>query len=232
MKQPPLNFTLIEMLVVIAIIAILSALLFPALKNAKEASLSVKCVSNLKQTGIALFSYGNDYNGWTPKVVDGSPNVTWDQRLCLDNYISPMKSGGNNALVCPSFATAVAAEDNGNLHRGEWFKYGRTYGLNRSWSTNRLKITQSPVKVENNYGGGCADLPERLPLVGDTVHQNGLAQDYRLAQGKVSGYPGAYPIHLRHAKKCNLLFADGHATSLTKESLFNNYRFDYLDLIY
>ena len=68
------NFTLIELLVVIAIIAILAALLLPVLKKARMAAQAASCKNNLKQQGVALFSYANDYKGHYPVLYDdGNP---------------------------------------------------------------------------------------------------------------------------------------------------------------
>src|SRR2546422_9707917 len=56
------GFTLIELLVVIAVIAILASLLLPALSSAKSSAQSVQCMSNLKQLGLALNMYVNDFH--------------------------------------------------------------------------------------------------------------------------------------------------------------------------
>lgn len=90
------GFTLIELLVVIAIIGMLVAILLPAIQQARGASRRVQCMSNLKQIGLALYSYHQDFACFPPG------NTTLKEGLCdqwAGNGTYPSTSGLNWAIA-------------------------------------------------------------------------------------------------------------------------------------
>ena len=98
-------FTLIELLVVIAIIAILMAILLPALQRAKEQGKKVLCSNNLRQIGLSLNMYGNDYDGRLP--LNESGYWLWDIAFSTTDYI--MATGGDRrTFYCPCDPTKTA----------------------------------------------------------------------------------------------------------------------------
>ncbi len=102
----PRAFTLIELLVVIAIIAILAAILFPVFAQARESARQTSCLSNMKQIGVGLMMYEQDYDEQYPpsQIGTGTAIVSWP--TLMFPYIK-----NEQVFVCPSATSAALIPD-------------------------------------------------------------------------------------------------------------------------
>jgi prepilin-type N-terminal cleavage/methylation domain-containing protein/prepilin-type processing-associated H-X9-DG protein len=107
------GFTLLELLVVIAVIALLTAMLLPALARAKQKAVSAQCLANLKQVGVALQMYVDDNSQMFPGPVWAGARASYDNHSSeeLISYIAtylgaPAPSPTTvvaRAFVCPGY---------------------------------------------------------------------------------------------------------------------------------
>ena len=96
------GFTLIELLVVIAIIAILASLLLPALSKAKDRALTIKCLSNVRQWGLAMHNYASDHNEFFP--YEGNTGSAIDTGLNLNAWYNLVASQANETPLKDRYA--------------------------------------------------------------------------------------------------------------------------------
>mgnify|MGYP000473092312 CR=1 FL=1 len=236
-------FSLIELLVVLAIIAMLAAIMIPSLRQAREQAIGVQCLNNLRQMAIAAHSYCAAYRGRFPPHLFGSPDGTqsfgWD--LIVE---SRWVSGTRQSRVRPGLLWQGKTVDQINRcpsYRGgdNWVAYPYTgYNYNSSYigfCDYRAEMTGWPPKPTGRIvaaeNPACAEQvrqPARTALFGDGEYVAGANKFMRAPfKGRDGSFSGrsAGTQGYRHRRRTNVAFSDAHAESWSKR-FTNTYDFD------
>ena len=208
------KFTLVEMLVVIAIIAILSALLMPALGKALASGRSVLCAGNLRHFGIAFSQYADSGNGRVPLCIDSS-NVTWAAKICpylgvVWNSNIELRRGALGIFNCPE--NGVQRYQCNNNSRSE---QATSYGLNAYYT--QITYEGNPAYYNGPAGQNSRQFthPGELIILTDNSYfglEYGWLNGIGDGDNSVPVNYGIGPRNMRYAHNggANLLYADGH----------------------
>ncbi|BCM89513.1 hypothetical protein IAD21_01359 [Abditibacteriota bacterium] len=210
-------FTLIELLVVIAIIAILAAILFPVFARARENARRASCQSNLKQIGLGILQYAQDYDEKYP-IDNGGGNTGYSTTAVFDDttsvswiaIIQPyMKS--RQIFICPS---TTASGSNGTATVDQSTSYWGAGGIFKSQIAGVL----TPISLAS------LNQPALIPQVYD--NPSGLYESRRVfrpfwqtttdynATGSFNVRPGT------HFDGMNSLYVDGHVKFARLNALY------------
>ena len=214
-------FTLIELLIVIAIIAILAAILFPVFARARENARRTSCSSNLKQLGLGVMQYIQDYDETYPFNwdYDGGGSITNPELEGWRYYMQPYVKSVQ-IFQCPSSAPP-SGTTTANIKITTPSATGISVAFRYNYAANANIIRKQtftatpavPLKIS------AMQRPSEMLLIADSLHNNLDSDIWTVVNASkpvvnVSAATDAgssiEPESARHLGGSNIVFADGH----------------------
>ncbi|WP_298283358.1 type II secretion system protein [Novosphingobium sp.] len=219
----PAGFTLIELLTVIAIIGILAAILIPTIGRVRQTANSAKCVSSLRQIGLATRSYANDNRnqmlmGAGNKLYNSAGADVWSNNIFryLQSNDTAMASNWPDSLRCPTWV----ASDHPNANPGTGSSAGRNVGYAlispspsaKTQRTDRLVLKHGSLPSPSRFLYGAENWNATWFVPGRT--DAAVSSSFT-----VTNDDGLR----RHSNKSNYLMLDGSIRALVPEAFLPLY---------
>jgi prepilin-type processing-associated H-X9-DG protein len=213
-------FTIVELLVTTAVIAILAALLLPALNKGKDKARQTGCRNNLRQIGIAFEMYRGDSQDAFPapgskKAYGPQPEdwIWWQYKRGLDKssivrYVSQFTPG---LFTCPMDTDAKKLQEQGVLP-DDPYRYSYSFNSHDLVTANGDRVNPGMSTVITVYR---EVFPFRANQIKNPSGKIMLVEEDRTTINDPRWIPSSNPVAKRHGEKGDVVFVDSHVEAVT-----------------
>lgn len=205
-----LGFTLSELLVAVAILAVLGALFFPIAGQVRERSQAIRCLSNLRSSGTLLLTAIAEKGGVFDAWYSGTTGDFWNTALVRDHYLTSKEL---ESLACPGIPYADASGNHSGRHYGLYLFDPSPENLIQTYSqTGALTGRTYRFRLRTQIN------PAETIFMADSVTSSGSPTIRIFKTDSGSFASGAF--HGRHGGLPNVFFFDGHIETPNLQRLY------------